>query len=95
MLPMRAQILQTLSLKVCKSDSHSICGILYGLETMIYSIIYSVIANLTVDQAHEQNVCSQAFIFTKENPDKIIEFIKKKDKMTPILTPIINFEKLL
>ncbi len=57
---------------------YAICGLLYGLETMIYSIIYSVIANLTVDQAHEQNVCSQAFIFTKDKPDKIIEFIKKK-----------------
>lgn len=57
---------------------YSICGLLYGLETMIYSIIYSVITNITVDHTHEQNVCSEAFIFTKEEPHKIIEFIKDK-----------------
>lgn len=53
---------------------YSICGILYGLTTMIYSIIYSVFYSIILDNTHEQNVCSTAIIFTKKHPKKIIEF---------------------
>lgn len=55
---------------------YSIAGILYGWEIMIYSIIYSAVDSLTIDKTHEQNICSTAFIFCKENPKKINEFIK-------------------
>ena len=55
---------------------YAICGSLYGIEIMIYSIVYSVIVNITIDRTHQQNICSQAFIFTKEKPTKIINFIK-------------------
>ena len=57
---------------------YAICGILYGIEIMIYSIVYTVIVSITVDKTHQQNICSQAFIFTKEDPNKIINFIKDK-----------------
>ena len=57
---------------------YGVCGLLNGLSIMIYSIIYSVIANITIDHTHEQNVCSEAFIFTKDKPTKIIDFIKNK-----------------
>lgn len=57
-----------------------ICGILYGLPIMIYSIIYAVIASLVVDQTHEQNICSYVMIFTKKKPDKIINFIREELK---------------
>lgn len=53
-----------------------IAGCLYGIEIMIYSIIYSVVDNLMIDKTHEQNICSTAFIFCKSNPRKINEFIK-------------------
>ena len=53
-----------------------ICGILYGLPPMIYSIIYAVIMSLVVDQTHKQNICSYVMIFTKNKPDKIIKFIQ-------------------
>ncbi|MEE3343811.1 MAG: YitT family protein [Bacilli bacterium] len=56
---------------------YGVAGIKYGLEIMIYSIIYSAVENLMIDKMHEQNICSTAFIFCKENPKQINEFIKK------------------
>lgn len=57
---------------------YTIAGIIYGLEIMIYSIIYSLIASLTTDKMHDQNICQTALIFTKKNPIKINNFIKKE-----------------
>lgn len=57
---------------------YSITGVLYGLETMIYSIIYSFIDSLTIDKMHEQNICSTAFIFCKTNPKEINDYIKNE-----------------
>ena len=54
---------------------YTICGILYGIPTMIYSIIYSLINSMVVDHSHKQNICSYAIIFTKKDPQKMIEFI--------------------
>ena len=47
---------------------------------MIYSIIYSAVDSLMVDKMHEQNICSTAFIFCKENPKQINDFIKNELK---------------
>ena len=55
-----------------------IAGLRYGLEIMIYSIIYSFVDNQMVDKMHEQNICSTAFIFCKENPKPINDFIKNE-----------------
>ena len=55
---------------------YSIAGFMYGLETMIYSIINSAVDSLMVDRMHEQNICSTAFIFCKENPKVINDYIK-------------------
>ena len=57
---------------------YSIAGIKYGLPIMIYSIIYSAVDNLMVDKLHEQNICSTAFIFCKENPRVINDYIKNE-----------------
>lgn len=56
---------------------YAICGFLYGLEIMIYSIIYMVFMTLMIDRTHDQNICSTAIIFTKEKPDKILNFVKE------------------
>ena len=56
---------------------YSITGLMYGVEIMIYSIIYCVFESITIDRMHDQNICSTAFIFCKKNPKKINEFIKK------------------
>ena len=55
---------------------YSIAGIRYGLAIMIYSILYSAVDSIMVDKLHEQNICSTAFIFCKENPKMINDFIK-------------------
>ena len=55
-----------------------IAGYRYGLEIMVYSIIYSFCDNLMVDKLHEQNICSTAFIFCKENPRIINDYIKNE-----------------
>ncbi len=55
-----------------------ICGILYGLPTMIYSIIYSFVSSLVSDKTHKQNICSSVLIFTKEEPSALVEFIKSE-----------------
>ena len=57
---------------------YAICGLLYGIPTMIYSIIYAVIGSLVVDHTHEQNVVSYVMIFTKKFPETISEFIKNE-----------------
>ena len=57
---------------------YSIAGIMYGLETMIYSIINSFVESLTLDKMHEQNICSTAFIFCKKNPKEINNYIKNE-----------------
>ena len=57
---------------------YTIAGIRYGLPIMIYSIIYSAVDSLMVDKLHEQNICSTAFIFCKENPKVINDFIKNE-----------------
>ena len=55
-----------------------IAGVRYGLDIMIYSIIYSAADNLMIDRMHEQNICSTAFIFSKENPKEINDYIKNE-----------------
>lgn len=54
---------------------YSICGLKYGIMTMIYSIIFAVFETISMDKNHTQNIKSQALIFTKEDPEKMIHFI--------------------
>ena len=50
--------------------------ILGGVETMIYSILYSIFDSFTVDRMHAQNINSTVIIFTKKNPRLINNYIK-------------------
>ena len=59
---------------------YTICGIKYGINIMIYSIIYAIFETIMIDKNHTQNICSEAFIFTKENPEKMIDFINTELK---------------
>lgn len=58
--------------------TYTVAGIMFGLERMIYSIIYSFVDSLTIDKMHEQNICSTAFIFCKKNPKEINNYIKNE-----------------
>lgn len=51
-------------------------GLLYGVPIMIYSIMYSIVENLSIDRLHDQNVSGTATIFTKKKPKELLEFIK-------------------
>lgn len=57
---------------------YGISGIFFGFEIMIYSIIYSIFCSLVVDNTHIQNICSSAIIFTKNKPNKLIDFIENE-----------------
>lgn len=57
---------------------YSVCGIKYGIEIMIYSILYAIFETIMIDKNHTQNICSEAFIFTKQKPEEMIEFITKE-----------------
>lgn len=55
---------------------YGISAIIGGIETMIYSILYSVFDSLIVDRMHIRNINSTVMIFTKKNPKTINDFIK-------------------
>ena len=57
---------------------YGICGILFGLPTAIYSIIYSAVSTLMTDKAHVQNINVEVMIFTKEAPEQIVECIVRE-----------------
>ena len=54
---------------------YGICGIMYGIEIMMYSLIYAVFEKIVLDKNHMQNIKSEAYIFTKKDPTKMIHFI--------------------
>lgn len=56
------------------------CAIMFGLPTAIYSIIYSAVSTLMTDKAHTQNINTEVLIFTKQEPEKIMDYIVKEFK---------------
>lgn len=59
---------------------YGICAILFGLSTAIYSIIYSAVSMLMTDKAHTQNINTEVLVFTKKNPEKIMDYIVREFK---------------
>ncbi len=53
----------------------ALCGLLFSVEVMIYSILNSVFMSLTVDRAHKQSVTVQMLIFAKEDTPQLDQFI--------------------
>ena len=56
---------------------YSICGIFYGVETMIYSILIALFEALNIDRYHTQNITSESLVFTKKDPTDMIKFINE------------------
>lgn len=54
---------------------YSITGLNYGIEIMLYSIILAVFESIMLDRNHTLNIKSEAIIFTKNEPSKMIHFI--------------------
>lgn len=52
-----------------------ICAFVFDLQTVIYSIIYVTFSAMITDRVHQQNICSQVFIFTKKDPMPIVHYV--------------------
>lgn len=59
---------------------YGVCAVLFGLPTAIYSIIYSAMSTLMTDKTHTQNINTEVLIFTKENPERIMNYIVQEFK---------------
>ena len=57
---------------------YSICGLRYGITIMVYSLLFAIFESFSIDKNHFQSICSEAFIFTKEEPTEMINFIIKE-----------------
>ena len=55
-----------------------ICGIMNGLEIMIYSILSSIFDSVILDRMHIRNICSTMMVFSKKHPKRIIDYIKQE-----------------
>lgn len=54
---------------------YGICALLFGVQTAVYSIIYSAVSMLMSDKTHTQNINTEVLVFTKEEPEKILNYI--------------------
>ena len=65
--------------KVCLAFNvviYALCAIVGGIEVLIYSILYSVFDTIAADKMHARNINSKVIIFSKDKPNKIIDYIK-------------------
>jgi uncharacterized membrane-anchored protein YitT (DUF2179 family) len=54
-----------------------LCGILFSVQTMIYSVISMVFQSFMMDRTHQQSVGTQMLIFTKSDMTELDQFILK------------------
>lgn len=59
---------------------YGVCAILFGLQTAVYSIIYSAVSMLMSDKTHTQNINTEVQIFTKKEPEEILDYIVREFK---------------
>ena len=57
---------------------YTVSAIVGNIEIMIYSVLYSLFESIFLDLMHDRNICSVEIIFSKEHPEKIIEYIKNE-----------------
>ena len=54
---------------------YGLCGILFSVETMIYSILYIVFCSVVLDRVHQQSINVQMLIFTKNHAVDLSDYI--------------------
>ena len=54
---------------------YALCGILFSVEVMIYSILYIVFCSVVIDRVHQQSVNVQMLIFTKNHAVDLSDYI--------------------
>ena len=45
---------------------YAVCLFIYDIQTVLYSIVFSVVTGLCINRVHIQNIQMQAMIFTKK-----------------------------
>lgn len=53
------------------------CALLFDITVVIYCVIYTAVSTLIMDRTHSQNISTEVFIFTKEPPEQIMNYILK------------------
>ncbi len=53
----------------------AMCGMLFDLSTLIYSVLNTIFNAIAIDRAHRQSVTVQVLIFTKKDGDEVDRFI--------------------
>lgn len=51
------------------------CALLFDISVVIYCIIFAAVSTLIMDRTHAQNISTEVFILTKEDPQKIMDYI--------------------
>ena len=54
-----------------------LCGALFSVPTMIYSMIYTVFSSVVLDKVHQQSINVQVIIFTKDHWREAADYIIK------------------
>ncbi len=54
------------------------CALLFDITVVIYCILYTAVSTLIMDRTHSQNISTEVFVFTKEEPDQIMDYILKE-----------------
>lgn len=51
------------------------CALLFDITVVIYCVIYTSISTLIMDRTHTQNISTEVFIFTKQDPEQVMHYI--------------------
>lgn len=54
---------------------YGLCAVLFDISVVIYCIIFAAVSTLIMDRTHTQNISTEVFILTKEDPQKIMNYI--------------------
>lgn len=65
----------TLLINICV---YAVCAILFNVEVVIYSVIYTTILSLVTDKIHVQNIVAKVEIYTKVSPQIIQSYLADK-----------------
>lgn len=65
----------TLIINICV---YLVCAVLFDIEVVIYSVIYTTILSLVTDRIHVQNIVSKVEIFTKTDTKAIQNYLLDK-----------------
>ena len=52
-----------------------LCGVLFDLPTLIYSVLNTIFSSMAIDRAHRQSINVQVLIFTKLESEELDHFI--------------------